>query len=225
MEVSQAIRSRRSIRGFKPDPVPRKVFEGLLETCRWAPSARNTQEWDLLILGGKVIAEIKARIVEKYKAKVEANEDVPISALDDMPELYRQRAIEGRDIIDSHQFPPGTEKLDEKRAAYFVKGWRFHDAPNAIILCTERVLYPTAIFDVGIMAQTICLAALDYGLGTTIMARPVYWPDIYREVLGIPESKLIVVSIGIGYPDPEVVVNSFPRHRVPWDVFTQWHGV
>jgi len=221
MEVIKAILSRRSIRGFKPDPVPREVLAELLETCRWAPSSRNTQSWELVILGGKVMEEVRARLTEKVKAEAEINPDIPSI---DLPEPYLQRAIEVRDHLDTHQFPPGTEKLDEKRAEYLIKGGRFHDAPNGILLCVERALCPKAIFDAGIMAQTISLAAPAYGLGTCIMARPVYWPDMLRELLGIPESKLIVFGIAIGYPDPEAVVNSYPRERVPWDVFTQWHG-
>lgn len=222
MEVIEAIRSRRSIRGFKPDPVPREVLEELLETCRWAPSSRNTQPWELAIVWGKVMEEIKARFREKDKAGVEFNPDIPIL---DLPEPYLQRAMEVRDSIDSHQFLLGTEKLDEKRAEYWVKGLCFHNAPNGIILYTERALGPKAILDAGIMCQTIFLAAFAYGLGTCPMGRTVYWPDVLRELLGIPESKLIVLGIAIGYLDPEAVVNNYTRHRVPLDVFTRWHGV
>ena len=74
------------------------------------------------------------------------------------------------------------------------------------------------------MAQTIALAAPDYGLGTCLMFMTVYWPDILRELLGIPESKLIVLGIAIGYPDAEALVNNFPRHRESLDAFTHWHG-
>ena len=80
------------------------------------------------------------------------------------------------------------------------------------------------VFDAGIIAQTICLAALNYGLGTCITLRPVYWPEMLRELLGIPESKLILMAIAIGYPSHEAVINSFPRHRVPLDVLTRWRG-
>ena len=162
MEVIEAIRIRRSIRSFKRAPVPREVLEDLLRTCRWAPSARNTQPWDLVILGGKVMEEVKARLTDKIKAKTEPNTDIPIP---DLPEPYSQRAIEQRDRVDMAQFPLRTEGLDEKRAAYWITGGCFHDAPTGIIICMERALYPKMLFDVGIMAQTICLAATNYGLG------------------------------------------------------------
>lgn len=221
MEVIEAIRSRRSIRSFKPDPVPRMVLEELLETCRWAPSSSNTQPWEFAILGGKVMEEVKTRLREKVKTLAKRNSDIPPA---DWPEPYRQRETELNHSIDIHQFPPGMENADEKRIEYWRKMGRFHDAPNGIILYTERVLCPRAIFSLGIMTQTICLSALTYGLGTCIMGRAVYWPDMLRELLGIPESKLIAMGIAIGYPDPEALVNSYPRHRVPLDTFTHWHG-
>lgn len=65
------------------------------------------------------------------------------------------------------------------------------------------------------MAQTIALAAFAYGLGSCIMIRAVNWPDMLREMLGIPESKLIMVGIAVGYPDPNAPANSYERHRDP----------
>ena len=57
MEVIETIRNRRCIRSFKPDPIPRKVLEKILEDCRWAPSASNTQPWEFAVLGGKMLDE------------------------------------------------------------------------------------------------------------------------------------------------------------------------
>jgi len=221
MEVIEAIRSRRSIRGFKPDPVPRKVLEELLDVCRWAPSAQNTQTWELAILGGKVMAEVKARCEEKVKNKVKPNPDFPSS---EPTGIYLQRAVASRDATDKHQFPPGTKDLDAKRAAYLLKGSRFHDAPNAIIIYSDKSLDAKAIMNASILAQTIALAAPAYGLGTCLMYRVVNYPDVLRELLGIPASKNIILGIAIGYPDSGAILNSLPRTRVPIGDFVQWHG-
>jgi len=222
MEVMEAICSRRSIRAFKPDPVPREVLEDLLRACRWAPSARNTQPWDLVVLGGKVMDKVKICLTNKIKAKTEPSADIPVPEL---PEPYSRRAIEQRDRVDMAQFPLGTEGLSKKRAAYWITGGCFHDAPNGIIICLERALYPKMLFDVGIMAQTICLAAITYGLGTCITLRPVYWPSMLRELLGISETKLLVMAIAIGYPMPEARINNFIRLREPLESFVHWCGV
>jgi nitroreductase len=222
MDVIEAILNRSSIRGFKPDPVPRKVLEELLETCLWAPSAWNMQPWEFAILGGKVIEEVKARFAEKTRTGADMDPDIP------EPELfnpYLQRQIDLMASIDTRQFPPGTSMVDKKRAEYLLKGSRFYDAPNAIIIYTEKALSPSAIFDAGIMTQTIALAALTYGLGTCIMARVLFWPDILRDLLEIPDSKLIVMGIAIGYPDPRALINSVPRIREPLDTLGHWHGI
>jgi len=221
MDIREAIVNRSSVRGFKPDPIPRNVLAELLQTCLWAPSTWNMQPWEFAVLGGEVMEKVKVRLEEKTRMGADIDPDIP------EPELfnpYLNRRTELMASIDTHQFPPGTDMLHEKRAAYLLKGARFHDAPNGIILYTEKALSPSVIFDIGIMTQTIALAALDYGLGTCIMARVLFWPDILRELLGIPKSKLIVMGIAIGYPDPEASVNVVPRTRESLDTFTHWHG-
>jgi nitroreductase len=222
MDVIEAILNRSSIRGFKSDPVPRNVLEKLLQTCLWAPSTWNMQPWEFAVLGREVMEKVKARLEEKTRMGADIGPDIP------EPELfnpYLQRQLDLMASIDTHQFPPGIEMLHEKRTEYLLKGARFHDAPNGIIIYIEKTLYPSAIFDAGIMTQTISLAALAYGLGTCIMARVLFWPDILRKLLGIPESKLLVMGIAIGYPDPQALVNSVSRAREPLDTFAHWHGI
>jgi len=167
--------------------------------------------------------EVKARLAEKVKGQVPPNTDLP-SLLGDMPEPYQKRAIEHMNEIDCHQFPPGTENLDQKRGLFWVKGGSFHYAPNGIIIYIDKALDHKAIIDAGIMAMTITLVAAAKGLGTCIMARAVFYPDVLRELLRIPESKNIAMGIAIGYADPEAIINSCPRHRIPLADIAHWHG-
>jgi nitroreductase len=222
LDVIQAIKERRSIKGFKSDPVPKEVLKQLLDTCRWAPSAQNSQAWDFYTLGGKVMEEIKARLTEKVNAKIPPNPEIPAINL---YEPYLKRSVELRDSIDKHQFPPGTENLEQKRAAFNINGGRFHNAPNGIIICTEKSFAPRLIIDAGIAAQTIAITAHALGLGSCIMARPTYYPDVLRDVLKIPDSRLIVIALAIGYPDPNSALNTYPRKRVELEDLAHWCGI
>jgi len=221
MDLIKAVGDRRSIRSFRSEPVPKRVLEEILEICRWAPSSRNTQPWEVAVLGGKVMEEFKARITEKVVARAEPNQDTPAAELSG---LYLKRAIENRDRIDCYQFPPGTESLEEKRAEYWMSGGRFFDAPNGIILYIDKTLYPAALLDIGIMIQAICLVAFAHGLATCPIRRVVYWPDILRNLLAIPQSKKIVLGIAIGYRNPEARVNDYIRKREPLESWVHWHG-
>jgi len=52
MELIEAIKGRRSIREYKPDPVPREIIECIIEAGNWAPSAKNGHQWRFTILTG-----------------------------------------------------------------------------------------------------------------------------------------------------------------------------
>jgi len=53
MELIEAIKGRRSIRDYKPDPVPREVVKDILEAGNWAPSAKNGHQWRFTVLTGE----------------------------------------------------------------------------------------------------------------------------------------------------------------------------
>ena len=59
MEVFNCIRTRRTVRDFKPDPVPDAVIHKMLQAARWAPSSSNTQPWHFIVVKDRdTIAEL-----------------------------------------------------------------------------------------------------------------------------------------------------------------------
>jgi nitroreductase len=224
MEITEAVCTRRSIRAYKPEPVPRKVLEEIVETCQWAGSFLNMQPWEFAILGGEVMREWKNRLVEKFEAGVPEDREYPIG----MPfsEPYSQRAEDFRASIDNLMFPPGTENLEEKQHAYVISGVQVRDAPNAIVIYTDKSFLnsPLQLMGIGIMAQTVCLVALAHGLGTCVTGRAVERPGILRELLGIPQSKAFPCAIAIGYPDFDAPINTLVRQRIPLESWVHWHG-
>jgi nitroreductase len=227
MDVIEAIRTRRSIRVFKPDPVPKKVLQELLDVGRWAPSGGNVQPWHFVVLAGNLLAEVKARLVEKAKTwdgnyYMNTKPDLPRTS--PYSKLLMSRTQSLRALTDAIRYPPGTKNLEAKQLEYLENMLRFFDAPSVIIVCADD-RGPTAIVSIGAVSQTICLAALAYGLGTCIMGIPVLWPEIFRELLNIPKDRAIVTSIAIGYPDLRAPINTFSRPREPLDNLVEWHGL
>jgi nitroreductase len=82
----------------------------------------------------------------------------------------------------------------------------------------------TQLIDIGAVMQTICLVALNYGLGTCIAYQGVMYPDVLRKIAGIPESKRLLVSIALGYPDWNFPANKLESARAPVDSITTWCG-
>jgi len=227
MDAIEAIRTRRSIRVFKPDPIPKEVLQELLDVSRWAPSGGNAQPWHFAVLAGELLAKAKARLVEKAKTwdgtyYTNIKPDLPRTG--PYSELLMSRTQSLRALTDAIRYPPGTKNLEAKQLEYRENMLRFFDAPSAIIVCADDH-GPTAILSIGAITQTICLAALAYGLGTCIMGIPVLWPEIFRLLFNIPKDRAIVTSIAIGYPDLGAPINTFPRPREPLDNLVEWHGL
>ena len=61
MELTEAIKGRRSIRKYRPDPVPEEALKAVLEAVQWAPSWANTQCWEVIVVSDP---EVKARLAE-----------------------------------------------------------------------------------------------------------------------------------------------------------------
>ena len=227
MDVIEAIRTRRSIRAFKRDPVPRKVLQELLDVSRWAPSGGNVQPWYFEVLTGESLAKVTAKLVEKAKTwdgKDYADTKPDLPRTGPYSKLLAPRRQQLKALQDPIYYPPGTKNLEAKELEHREHMLRFFDAPAVIMICADD-RGPNSIVSIGAVAQTICLAALTYSLGTCIMGIPVLWPDIFRSLLDIPKDRAIVTSIAIGYPDPGAPINAFQRPREPLDNLVEWHGM
>src|SRR5258707_3730762 len=65
MDVYEAVKSRRAVRGFKNQPVSREVLERVLSAAAWSPSGSNIQPWNIYVLTGPPLAELKTHAVER----------------------------------------------------------------------------------------------------------------------------------------------------------------
>lgn len=120
----------------------------------------------------------------------------------------------------------GIKRQDkEKRQEWMERGFRFFDAPAAIVICTDKVMGETwPLMDVGAVTNNICLAALAHGLGTCIEDQDIMYPQMIRRHMGISESKNIVIGIALGYPDPDFPANKINSGRPPLAENTTWLG-
>ena len=222
MDVLEAIRKRKSIRGFKPDPVSREVLSGVLEAACRTPSPKNTQPWEFFVLTGPVLDAVKARNQENYRAGVPPEPEHPVVGWP-RDSVYRKRQVELAG--DLFRLMGIIRDDTEKRIAWMERGFRYFEAPAAVIVVVDRSLSENGpLFDVGAVMQTLCLAALPHGLGTCIEDQGVMYPKDLRRLAGIPESKRIMMAVAIGYPDPDFPANRLETGREPVENVTTWIG-
>jgi nitroreductase len=112
-----------------------------------------------------------------------------------------------------------------------VQNFTHFGAPAVIYLLAAREFYYQAkglnvwaLYDCGSVIENIMLLATKYGLGTIAQGQAVVYPDILRKVLGIPDAKIFLLGIAIGYPDWDNPINQFKTDREPLDKIATWHG-
>jgi nitroreductase len=68
MDVYEAVSSRRAVRGFTDQPVPREALERVLSAAAWAPSGSDLQPWHVYVVTGAPLAQLKKLATERVAA-------------------------------------------------------------------------------------------------------------------------------------------------------------
>ncbi len=117
MDILEAIRTRRSIRVFKPNHVPKKVLQELLDISRWAPSGGNVQPRYSDVLTGQLLARVTARLVEKARTRdgkeyANTRPDLPRTGPYSEPLIPEQQSLKA--LQDAIRYPLGTRNVEAK---------------------------------------------------------------------------------------------------------------
>lgn len=222
MNFDQLIRERKSIRGYKSDPVPRDIIDEIIETAKWAPSSMNTQPWYVHVLTGEPLNKIREGNTNNMLAGVPPKRDFP------MKEAYegdhRQRQIDVAIQLFTEMEIARDDKA--KRQDWVMRGFRQFDAPVSVVLTYDKYLEPAAIsqFDLGALSHAIVLAAWERGLGCVINGQGIMQSSVVREHAGIPDDQNIMICIAMGYPDYEFPANRVKSVREVNDKFVRYVG-
>ena len=69
MDVFEAVKTRLTVRVFKPDPVPEEVVEKILLAAQWSPSSRNLQPWHFIVIRDRGTLEAIGKIATRPEKK------------------------------------------------------------------------------------------------------------------------------------------------------------
>ncbi|MEQ9125256.1 MAG: nitroreductase, partial [Alphaproteobacteria bacterium] len=206
MDFANLARARRSIRGYKPDPVPKEVILEILDVASAAPSSMNTQPWHFHVLTGAPLDRIRQGNSERMLAGAPVQREIPMH--DPYDGIHRQRQVE----IAKQLFAAMGIARDDKdrRQDWVMRGFRQFDAPVSIVVTFDRALAHSAVahFDIGAVVYGLVLAAWERGLGAVINGQGIMQSDVVREHAQIPEDEVIMTCVAMGYPNDDFEANN-----------------
>ncbi len=215
--------SRRSVRAFRPDPVPRATVEEILALASRAPSGTNIQPWKVRVLSGAVRDRLSRAMVEAYASKGDEGFEPPYNYYPVKwrdPYLARRRKV-GWDLYGILGL---TRDNKAGMANQHARNFRFFDAPVGLIFTLDADLELGSWLDYGMFLQNIMLAARAKGLDTCPQAAISNAHKVVRAELSIPDSEQIVCGMSLGYAAPDAIENGLVTTREPVAGFTQFLG-
>jgi len=222
MDYEEIAQARRSIRGYKPDPIPREVLEEIIHIAKQAPSSMNTQPWHFHVLTGEPLERIRRGNTEKMMAGSAVDREIKLNHGYEGP--HRDRQIE----IAVQLFEAmGIARDDkERRMDWVMRGFRQFDAPVSIVITVDKALADDTIahFDCGAATYGLVLAAWSKGIGSVINGQGIMQSSVVRENAMIPEDQVIMTCVAMGYPDETFVANDVKSRRSPNDKVASFIG-
>jgi nitroreductase len=198
MEIEKFIdllRSRRSIRAYRPDPIPDEYVQKIIEAARWAPSGGNAQPWEFIVIRRM---DLKENITDLFTRAVKSVRE---------SELTREKEMR----------IPGLEMEMPEPG--------FKSAPVFILLCGDPRLNEAAplmvwerwgneVFISNLASAFLCmhLAAATLGLGSQwVSATGTLMESDLKRLLHIPEPLKIYDMMAVGFPAYQLAPRS-PRN-------------
>jgi len=221
LSADDAIVSRRSIRAFLPDEIPRATIEEILRVASRAPSGSNTQPWKVYVLTGGAKQRLVEALVGAYD---DPDQSKYVPEYSYYPEQWVSPFQDRRRKVgwDLYQLLGLTRENKAGMAAQHRKNFEFFGAPVGLMFTISSVMSKGSWLDYGMFLQAIMTAARARGLDTCPQAAFVNYSEVIRGELQLPPEEAFVCGMALGWEDKSHIENSLQSERVPVAEFAQF---
>ncbi len=231
-DFSEFIRSRRSTRDFKSDPIPKELLDQVLEDAKWSPSWSNTHPYFLAVAQGEKLELIKKELLELFDIAYPA---VVGGKWQKVKLFFTRPGWPDGDYRTYFKYPPRLQKFrvatgkaiyeflgikrdDAKgRELWWRHNYEFFNAPCAIFVFVHSKMREYSVLDAGIFLQSFMLSAEAHGLGTCAQGTLATWAGPIRKNFEIPEDYKLIVGVSVGYKS-DAPINKFNAGRRDLDI-------
>lgn len=218
MSLADAIKLRRSVRGYLPQEVPQETLESIFTLAQRAPSNCNIQPWKVYVASGELKNQLRDKMVALVKEGVPFNSDYEYP--DTFSGEYRKRQVDCAVELYGNM---GIERGDKVgRAVAHVRNFEMFDAPHVVFIGMDKSFGASVAIDVGMYMQTLMLSMTAHGVACCPQGTMRYYPDLVREAFAIGDDINILLGISFGYEDKSVPANKTWIDREPIDLLVEF---
>lgn len=220
MDIITLLQKRKATRAYKNTPVEKEKIITILEAAKWAPSGVNMQPFDVHVVSGLTKQNIENEMLlafEDGKKEVMDYQYYPTQWI----EPYKSRRKEtGLGLYSLLQI---SREDTQRQKEQWKANYKAFGAPTVLYFCLDRVLEKGSYLDYGMFLQSVMLVATHLGLASCPMASLAEYPSIVKKHLDIPQDKVLVCGIALGYEDTDALINSFKPQRIALEEFVKFY--
>ena len=198
---------RRSMRDFKPDPVPRELIESVFGAAQRAPSNCNTQPWFVHVVTGEMLEKLRQELPAKFAAG-EIALDFPYDG--QYEGVYKERQYASAAALYDSLGIARDQKAE--RNAWFMRNFSFFDAPAVAFFTLPTGFGLREACDLGMFAQTVMLGLTAHGLGSCPQTALAFLANVIRPALSLGDHEQLMFGMSFGYPT-DTAVNEVTTER------------
>lgn len=222
MNVTDAVRNRRSIRDFLPQAIDPQTLREVLEVARWAPSGGNIQAWRIIaVAGAERDAIVNLARQQSAGLAADAEDPYPIYPRDIWEPLRTRRYTLAEDMYRALGVPREDKPA---RLRHVARNFEFFGAPVGLFFVIDRRVAHGQWAHLGMLIQTVALLLEERGLGSCMQeAWAALRPALARH-FALAADEMIYCGMAVGHPDRTKAVNDFPRTRITVDELAEFRG-
>ncbi len=219
MDVSKALKQRKSVRAYLDKAVEPAKITAILDAARHAPSGVNTQPWQVAVVSGKTKQSLQKKIEATFRGGDKGKADYGY-----YPTEWKEPFTSRRKECGLLMYKTLEIKREDKERQMdqWAANYRAFDAPVMLLFFMDSAMQAGSYMDYGMFLQSVMLAAVEQGLATCPQASIADYPEIIKSELGYESDTILLCGMALGYEEKDALVNSYRTSREDVDSFTQY---
>ncbi|MEV6551325.1 nitroreductase [Streptomyces sp. NPDC051597] len=197
MDVYEAVGSRRAVRAFSDEPVPRETLERVLTAATRAPSSGNLQPWRVYVVTGEPLAELKKHATSRALAGDPGDEREYPMYPDELTSPYLDRFSAA---AAQRYAALGIERDDPDRPRKIAAlNSQAFGAPVVLFCYLDRAMGPGQWGDAGMYLQTVMLLLRAEGLHSCPQVMWTMFRKTVSQIVGADDELVLFCGISVGW--------------------------
>ncbi|MFB9208682.1 nitroreductase [Nonomuraea spiralis] len=202
MDVYEAVDSRRAVRAFSDEPVPKEVLERVLTAATRAPSSGNLQPWHLYVVAGEPLAELKRLATARALAGDPGDEReypmYPAELTSPYLDRFAAAAAQRYEALGIERDAP-----DRPTRIAALNSEAF-GAPVVLFCYLDRAMGPGQWGDAGMYLQTVMLLLRAEGVHSCPQVMWTMYRETVGRIVGADDGLVLFCGVAVGFEKEDV---------------------